>query len=304
MMRAAPAWMVALLTATLLVTPLAGCSGGERSAAKGDDAALEQTLNKGEQYRSSDVQGVAARINLDEVRKAFESTKGKDMNTWMGAFEKRVNEIYDGSETVAIDAARNDGKLVVAGFIDKNGTAGFQKGDERLFAIEQTGVVANNQVPYQVSNGNGQPYYQGSSGFGGMGSFMMGMMAGQMLSNWGGYHTPRSHYGDLSSHRDAYRGTPDYKSQVKENKAFASRYKVKAAGTGLESNRKFGDGGATQSGTKRRSWGGTTTGAGTTDSTGSGWGGRRRTTTVDSNPSSGSGWGNRRRSSTSSRRRR
>lgn len=277
----ARAWMAAVVTATLLVTPLAGCSNGERSAARSDDATLEQTLNGGERYTSSDLQGSAARINLDEVRKAFETTKGNDMAAWMGAFERRVNEIYEGTETVAIDAARNEGKLVVAGFIDKNGTAGFQKGDERLFVIEQTGAMANNQVPYQVANGQGDPYYHGSSGFGGVGTFMMGMMAGQLLSNWGGYHTPRSHYSVLDSHRQSFRQTPNYQAQVRENKAFSSRYKVKSAGGGLKSSRQFGGGDHT---------------SGSSSSIGSSWGGRRPSSSGATGGSS-SGWGGRRSSS-------
>ena len=301
-------WMTAAVALALLAAPLAGCSGGSKNAEK-DDAAVQRALEGGERYSSAQVQGATARINLDAVRKAFETTQGGDMNAWMGAFERRVNEIYEGSETVAIDAARKDGQVVVAGFIERNGTGGFQQGDDRLFVIEQTGAAANNQVPYRVANHDGQTYYQGSSGFGGMGTFMMGMMAGQLMSNWGGYHTPRSHYSTLSSHRTSYRNTPSYQSQVRQNTSFASRFKAKAAG-GVQSNRSFGQGGVSQGGTtSRRTWGGTTGGSTGADastsgtkSSGSSWGGRRSSSSAESGSSSSStgGWGGRRSSSSSS----
>ncbi|HEY9715580.1 MAG TPA: hypothetical protein V6C72_19055, partial [Chroococcales cyanobacterium] len=70
---------------------------------------------KVEHYVSPKVEGEMARINLDEVQKAFWETQGKDFNSWMGAFEKRVNEIYDGKEVVSIDATRESGHLVVTG---------------------------------------------------------------------------------------------------------------------------------------------------------------------------------------------
>lgn len=307
-------WLTVAITAALLGAPLAGCSGGEAT----DDASLEQTLQSGERYSSAQVQGATARINLDEVRKAFETTQGNDMNTWMSAFERRVNEIYEGSETVAIDAARNAGKVVVAGYVDKNGTGGFQKGDDRLFVIEQTGAAANNQVPYRVANHDGQTHYEGTSAFGGMGGFMMGMMAGQLLSNFGGYHTPRSHYSHLNSYRSSYRSTPRYQAQVRENKAFATRFKAKSTG-GVQSNRSFGSGGLTQGGSSsgsapKRSWGGwgrsssgTSADSSTSSTSSSGWGGRRRSSSSaesGSSSSSSSGWGGRRSSSSSSSSRR
>ncbi len=68
-------------------------------------------------YVSPQVTGEAQKINLEEVQKAFWDSKGTDFNTWMAAFEKRVNEIYDGKEVVSIDATRKDGKLVVTGYI-------------------------------------------------------------------------------------------------------------------------------------------------------------------------------------------
>ena len=117
-----------------------------------------------EHYVSPQVQGEANRINLEEVQKAFWESKGKDLNSWMSAFEKRVNEIFDGKEVVSIDATRKDGKLIVTGYIDKLHKEGFQPGDEKLFAIEQTGDATSDQgMPYRVSNYNDRALLRGSA---------------------------------------------------------------------------------------------------------------------------------------------
>ena len=113
-------------------------------------------------YVSPQVQGESQKINLEEVQKAFWDSKGTDFNTWMGAFEKRVNEIYDGKDVISVDATRKDGKLVVTGYIDKMHKEGFQTGDEKMFTIEQTGeATADKQMPYRVSDYNNRPYYEG-----------------------------------------------------------------------------------------------------------------------------------------------
>src|SRR5690349_4860533 len=45
-----------------------------------------------------------SKINLAAVQQAFWDTKGSDFNNWMGNFEQRVNQIYDGPDVVSIDA--------------------------------------------------------------------------------------------------------------------------------------------------------------------------------------------------------
>ena len=59
-----------------------------------------------EHYVSPQIKGETQRINLDSVQKAFWDSKGKDLNSWMSAFEKRVNEIYDGKEIISIDSRK------------------------------------------------------------------------------------------------------------------------------------------------------------------------------------------------------
>lgn len=282
MTRATPRWITVVLTAALLV---GGCA-----APRNDEAASEH-------YVSPQVQGEAARINLDQVQQAFFTSKGSDFNGWMGAFEKRVNEIYDGPDIVSVDATRQNDRLVVTGFIDKNKTQGFQDGDDKLFTIEQTGAAANNQVPVRVATGDGTTYYEGHHSLLDN-PFLQTFLIMGMMRSWGGhYYTPPAHVMVLRDHRDSYRRTPTYRVQQAENKRFTTRFKEKLSSGGFQSRRSFGSGGFSNQPTKRRSWfGGSGSRPNANEPTEthprSSWGGRRS--------SSGSGstrrsWGGRRR---------
>lgn len=266
-----------------------------------------------EHYVSPQVTGEAAKINLDEVQKAFWETKGKDskdFNGWMAAFEKRVNEIYDGKDIVSIDASRESGKLVVTGYINKEKKEGYKPGDEKLFAIEQTGEAVNNDMPYRVSTAEGRPYYEGHHSL--LDSPIVQFMVLSHLmgggGGWGGrYYTPYSHVTVLHDYRNTWRSSPQYSQQQTSNTGFMSRFKQKALGGGMESKTSFGGGSAASDAPKRRSfWGGSSSSSSTTStSTSSGWGGRRSSGGGIFGSSSGSsgfsgfrsrgGWGGRRR---------
>ncbi len=244
-----------------------------------------------EHYVSAEIEGTAQKINLDEVQKAFFETKGdKDFNSKMADFEKRVNEIYDGEGVVALDATHENDRLTVIGYIDKDKKPGFQTGDDKLFAIEQTGAVVNNELPYRVAGHDGRPYYEGHRSILDN-PFVQMMVMSHMMNSWGGrYHTPYSNYGGLMGNRNTWRQSPQYTQQKTANQGFFSRFKTKAGG-GLTSKTGFGSGTFTNSSaTSKRSWGGLS-GSSPSSSTNSGWGGRR-----SSGFSMGSrGWGGRRR---------
>jgi hypothetical protein len=232
---------------------------------------------------SGAIQGEAQKINLEEVQKAFFETKGTDFNAQMAAFEKRVNEIYDGEGVVALDATRDNNRLKVTGFISKSKKPGLQPGDETLFTIEQTGDVVNNDMPYRVNSGDGRPYYEGHHSL--LDSpFVQMMVLSHLMGGMGGfggrYYTPYSSYGGLMGSRNTWRQTPQYTEQKAANTGFFSRFKSNPNGSGLQSsNPKFGGGGfAAGTGTANRSWGSSSPAgstAGSTPTSGSGWGGRR-----------------------------
>lgn len=244
-----------------------------------------------EHYVSSQVKGESAKINLDEVKTAFWDTKGKDFNEWMSAFEKRVNEIYEGKEVVSVDASRKTGSLTVTGYIDDQKEQGYQPGEEKLFTIEQTGDVTNNELPYRVAGHDGQPYYSGSHSI--LDSpFVQMMVLSHLMGGWGGrYYTPYTRTVVLRDHRDTFRQSPGFGTQKTSNESFNTRYKANTAG-GYSSKKGFGS--SATSGTTKRSWGGFgNSSSSSSSSSGSMWGGRR-----SSSPFGGGrrgGWGGRRR---------
>lgn len=241
-----------------------------------------------EHYVSPRIQGEASQINLDEVQKAFWETKAADFNSWMAAFEKRVNEIYEGKGVVAIDASRETGKLVVTGYIDKDEKEGFQSGDEKLFAIEQTGEAVNNEVPYRVANGDGRTYYEGHRSILDNPILQM-MLISHMMGGWGGrYYTPYTRTVVLTQHRDSYRNSPLFNQQKSANSGFFSRFK--GGDNTLKSSSSFGTSSFSSGTTQKRSWfGGSSTGSSGSSSI---WGGRRSGSF--GGLGGGRGWGGRR----------
>ncbi len=256
-----------------------------------------------EHYVSPQIQGEAQKINLEEVQKAFFESKGKDFNSWMGAFEKRVNEIYDGKEIVSLDATRKEGKLSVVGFIskdNKDAKQGFQPGDEKLFTIEQTGEAVNNEMPYRVSGYNDLPYYEGHRSLLDNPFLQALVISHFMGGGWGGrYYTPYERVVVLNDHRNTYRSSPDYSEQKTRNQGWFSRWKSNPQGQ-LQSNKSFGETNFSSAPTSsKRSWfGGSTSGgsslsgtsSGPTSSSTSGFG------SGSFSSSSGSSWGGRRSS--------
>jgi hypothetical protein len=242
-------------------------------------------------YVSSQVEGDKAKINLEEVQKAFWDTKGKDFNAWMGAFEKRVNEIYDKEDVVSIDATRKTGKLEITGYIDNKKDAGYQAGEEKLFTIEQTGDVTDNNLPYKISDHGGTPYYEGHHSI--LGSPIVQMLVlSHLMGGWGGrYSTPYDRTVIIRDHRDSFRNSPAYSAQRSSNQDFNTRFKQRSGG-GMASSKGFGGSSVSSESSSKRSW----TGFGNSNSSqnkpsfGSGWGGRRSTGFGSSR-----GWGGRRR---------
>ena len=246
---------------------------------------------KGEHYSSVNVSGDAEKINLEEVHKAFFETSGKDFNSWMQNFEKRVNEVYEGEEIVGIDADKKGGMVRVSGFIDKNSEAGFQKGaDDTIFELQQTGVASGEQgMPYQMTGHNGQMHHNGypppqyHHGLLDNPFVQMFVLSQLMRPNWG-YQTPMGQQQVIRQHRQGFRGTPAYKTQATKNQGFFSRAFGKKQ-EALKSQRGFGGGMSSDTGTKKRSW----FGGSSNDSR---WSGRRSGSGSDS----GLSWGGRRSS--------
>lgn len=101
-------------------------------------------------------------IKLGEVDKALSTTKGGELNSWMSAFEKRVNEIYEGKGIVSINLISHDAKLRLIGFLESNEQPGFQERDQRVFVIQQSAAVVGNALPYNLYDHQGKLYTSGN----------------------------------------------------------------------------------------------------------------------------------------------
>lgn len=277
---------LALVVSTVLLGAGLACSSGrERSQ---------------ERYVSGQtpVRAVGGQINLDEVQKAFWDTRGASFQEWMGNFEHRVNQIYDGNEVVSIDANRDGRYFMVTGYVNRDADPAFNpSSDELLFRIEQTADAANNQIPYRISGWDNRPYYTGYHGIT-HSPFLDALIVGatfHALTRPPHYYTPSTRTVIIRQETATYRRSSDYSRQRQANTDF---YRRTGSGERTTSSRSFGSS-TSSSGERKRSWFG---GGGTPSTTSSsGWSGRRGGSMgTDTSSSSTSSWSGRRGGSYSS----
>ena len=177
---------------------ITGCASGVTSA---DWAATE---------------GAMGRINMDEVKSAFENSKSIE------EFEKRLNEIYEGDKIVLVRAKEEDGKKTLEAFEDLNGDGEMDPNqDDLLFTI--TNENDSNNIQGRGSN----RHY---SAFGGGGSFLFTYLIFSSLGRGGfGYRTPRSRVPQMETARANYRSSPGYagpSGQVNRNSSYYNRQRA------------------------------------------------------------------------------
>lgn len=143
------------------------------------------------------------KIDWDKVQEAYKQADGP------ADLERRVNEIYEGSELISIAVADVDEKTqVVTGFFDKDGD-GKVADAEKIFTVQRE-VTGEGQA--QVQTVGYGPYAGYHSP---MLSIMSGMMLGSMMSSMFAptyvpvyrqpYVTSAGRRGELSAHRAGYR---------------------------------------------------------------------------------------------------
>ena len=149
--------------------------------------------------------GAAGRINLNDVQKAFKDSES------VTDFEKRVNEIYEGDGLVLIRARQDPDALVLEGWEDLNKNYEIDDAaDDKLFDI----VKRNEQ--HEMRGYGANSYYH--HGFG-AGNFLFTYMLISSISPLGYYYYTPPLYArnNLTNHRNSYRSTSGYRSQVSRN---------------------------------------------------------------------------------------
>ena len=164
--------------------------------------------------------GAAGRINLDEVQEAFKDSKD------VSAFERRVNEIYEGDGIVLIRAQQAESGLTLEGFEDLNNNGKIDDtADDKLFSI-----FKDNENRHRMQGHGGNSYY--NRGFTGT-DFLFTYLIISSLSGRGGYgyNTPRGNTSRMRRDRNSYRASSKYRNQVSKNTTFRNSNRSQFSGS-------------------------------------------------------------------------
>lgn len=148
------------------------------------------------------------KIDFDKINEAYKAAEGPE------DFEKRVNEIYEGSEVISVAVQDLDAKTqVVTGFFDQNSDGAVQD-PEKVFTIRRD-ITGEGTGQYQTTGHGAYGFYHSP-----MLGIASGMLLGSMMSSafrpnympvyTQPYTTPPGRTSFLQSHRNSYRsGSPD-----------------------------------------------------------------------------------------------
>ncbi|WP_437877744.1 hypothetical protein [Sorangium sp. So ce513] len=142
-------------------------------------------------------------LDFDKINEAYKAAEGPE------DFERRVNEIYKGSEVISVAVHDLDAKTqIVTGFFDKNSDGAVQD-PEKVFTIRRD-ITPEGTAQVQTSGFGAYGYYHSP-----LMSLASGMILGSMLSSafrpnyvpvyTQPYSTPPSRAADLRAQREAYR---------------------------------------------------------------------------------------------------
>ncbi len=179
---------IAALVSSLAVAGF-GCEGGAGGNGRND--------------RWVTTENTTVELDWDAVAKAYKDAEGPE------DFEKRVNEIYTGSEIISVGVHDLDNSTQeVTGFFDTN-VNGAIEDDEKVFTIRRN-ITGEGTGNYQM-HGHGRYHAYRSPVW----DIAAGMVMGSMISRafspgyrpmyTQAYHTPPARHSALSTHRDGYR---------------------------------------------------------------------------------------------------
>ena len=163
-------------------------------------------------------------IDWNKVNEAYKAAEGPE------DLEKRINEIYEGDETISISVRDVDegGKVQeVVGFFDKNASGNVDEG-EKIFTIKRE----------ITGEGQGQMQTQGYGPYAGYHSPMLSIATGMLL---GSMMSRAFMPGYAPMYSQPYRTSPSRLGQLREARANspsrATRARSKPSGTGRGYNR-------------------------------------------------------------------
>lgn len=221
-----------LAVAVLVAVPLALVSVG----CKRPGAAERERSERTERWPTTEKNSSA--IDWDKLNEAYKLAESPE------DLERRVNEIYEGSEVVSISVADLDAKTqLVTGFFDHN-TNGKVEESEKIFTIRRE-LEGDGTGHYQTA-GFG-PYYGYHSPLLGIASGMLmgSMMARTFTPGYGPmygqpYTTPESRVADIRQTRSSYRAANPSQFQKSQSGRTYGRPAARGGSRGYGGGGRFG----------------------------------------------------------------
>ncbi len=175
---------------------------------------MEQTSaaseSRYEQWSNTDA--AAGRINMHDVRQAFRDSPD------VAAFERRVNEVYEGDWLVLVRTSVDQDRVFLEGWEDLNGSGEIEdEADDQLFEI--SGSQADG---YRIAGQHANSHYEGGMGPGDF--FLVYALISAMDPATGYYRTPPERVDRIHEDRRLYRQTGDYRGQKSRNQAYQNVY--------------------------------------------------------------------------------
>jgi hypothetical protein len=170
----------------------------------------------------ADSPGTNGFMNLDAVKEAFQK------NPAVEDFEKRVNEIFEGDNLIIFSSEERSGGFTYTAKEDLDGDKKIGPSDETLFVLSVSGRIAT------LEGAGVNKYYKESWIYNTPGQKPEREYSRSHYSRphfhywywgrrWGGYYTPAPRYDTMSDHRNSYRNSSAFVSQVNNNVAFEQR---------------------------------------------------------------------------------
>ena len=174
----------------------------------------EQTSAEGEsRYEQwSNTDAAAGRINMHDVQQAFRDSPDA------AAFEKRVNEVYEGDWLVLVRTSVDQDRVFLEGWEDLNGSGEIEDGaDDKLFEIS-----GESGGEYHVRGQHVNSHYEERMGPGNF--LLIYALVSTMNPATGYYRTPPERVDLIYENRRVYRQTRDYRTQLARNQAYRTAY--------------------------------------------------------------------------------
>lgn len=182
------------LGAAMTASPIAGACAPQQTPA-------EQEAQYQDWTRTD---AAAGHINMHDVEQAFKSSPNIE------AFERRINEIYEGDWLVLVRALLVDDTLVLEGWEDLDGDGLIDDGvDDPLFEIS-----GSEQKGYRTAGRHLNSHYDGSLN---PGTFLLTYaLISAMNPATSQYATPESRIYPIHEQRRLYRHSPAYRPSREE----------------------------------------------------------------------------------------